>query len=144
MRKDASAFKRRGRLYLNSDFRTRDGVFFPAPPYLSLALEESPEKQAEAIRKVLSSSRVVRSVPKEEEPDPFLQNFGVKSWASFVRGALYVKILREGTSIHLIPFRNVGARRGFEEMDKKQIKLEKPSDEELVKGLERAFRKCEP
>lgn len=47
--------------------------------------------------------------------DPVLRLAGVKSWATFVKGARLVRLEQEVGEVRLMPTRNVGPKEGFED-----------------------------
>lgn len=72
----------------------------------------------EAVLRALAAARndIPHPLPSEWSAlaKPLYKAAGVKSWATFVKGALFCNIREEGGNLYIEPNRNLGARGGFQ------------------------------
>jgi hypothetical protein len=102
---------------------TTAGLWIASPPFLSSTDDASPI--GECVARSLTAS--TEGIPHPTEWNnlfrPILELAGVKSWNSFVKGALLVGIESDSDQITLTPHRTLGARDGFEPIQKYELRL---------------------
>jgi hypothetical protein len=117
MNKLATVHERRGFLLIQTALQTEQGLWIGTGPCAKLPASVSSAEIGAAMLEALARSGAIIPHPTdwtETEPDPVLQQAGVKNWAAFARGAKVVEVALE-TEIELTPTRNVG-RGGFEHL----------------------------
>jgi hypothetical protein len=125
--KSASAFERRGMVYLHPLSRTKSWIYMATPPFLAVARLDT-ERIAEAVRKVLAASRPLIDEPPDDVMDALYTMAGVRTWTAFVRGTRLLSLEQNGGVIELIPCRNGGGREGFQSIEGRAIKVPEASD----------------
>ena len=68
-----------------------------------------------------------------------LRAAGVSSWSRYVKGLDAVRVEREGAETRVVPLRNLGSRRGLEEVPERTETLAEPDPTELGRAVERAL-----
>jgi hypothetical protein len=98
---------------------------------LGAAVDEALRRSAEGHRE-----------PEGERFAAQLKAAGIKSWSQYVRGLSSVRVDREGEKVEVLPFRNLGARRGLHELPEQIEILARPDAAALgsavKQGLERS------
>jgi hypothetical protein len=62
-----------------------------------------------------------------------------KSWSQYVRGLMSVRVKRQGETLEVLPFRNLGARRGLHELPEQIEVLTNPDPVALGSAVVRGF-----
>jgi hypothetical protein len=118
MKRLATVYERRGRIFVSAEAKTRAGFWVtqltgrcrPRPPLHALA--------ATVLHALARSGGTVPTSPPSESPaKPLLQLARVKTYATFARGAKAVTVSQEESGITVVPMHNGGSRTGFTELD---------------------------
>jgi hypothetical protein len=140
----AVLYKRRGKLIIGAQGRTTAGVLIGVGPLLSIDETVDASSLGQILRDALERSRSPVPHPQPEAwpaiTETFLREAGVKSWGTFVRGALLTTIESDGSAIVFHPHENRGARDAFQPMAQPSIRLDAgASDEDLGVAATRAL-----
>jgi hypothetical protein len=121
--KSAKAYRRDGKWYIHSDCQTTAGVWIASAPYL--ASDNDPSALGGAILRALEASAIGVPHPTDWGNifSPVLDLAGVKSWATFVKGASLVGIEANGPKIVLTPHHNQGPKEGFDPLENQHIQI---------------------
>ncbi len=121
--RSAKAYRRSGKWIFHSDCQTTAGVWIASPPFLSSG--EIPGELGACVSQTLNGS--MEGVPHPTEWgklfSPVLELAGVKTWPTFVKGALLVGIEMEGDAITLTPHCNEGPKEGFDPLESQAVTL---------------------
>jgi hypothetical protein len=91
-----------------------------------------------------SFTKTKSGVPHPEDwstfPHPLWTAAGVRSWASFVKGAVSCDVYREQGEIKIMPMRNTGRQGGFAEVkENEQVLVDNSSPEALGAAVRKAL-----
>src|SRR6476620_11849530 len=141
--KAATAYERRGKIYIHSDSKTTTGLWLLSEPVLSHPVEER-GTIAESIRIALNASHEGLPHPKiwTNLTAPLLEAAGVSSFNTFAKSTKCVSISSENGMITLTPTRNGGTKTGFAHLNEQAIQLDEASDR-LDGELMEAFARSE-
>ncbi|KZN34366.1 hypothetical protein N480_22445 [Pseudoalteromonas luteoviolacea S2607] len=122
--KRASAYYRKGKIFLHSSSKTEQGVWILSEPAVVLDYNECVNELGEVLLDVLSKSKSGIRHPQNWSDlcSPVLKLTGVKSWRAFSKSAKCVEIDLIGENVELFPTINHGATEGFEAVDSLLIK----------------------
>ena len=117
MERRGVVYRRRGKLLIAADSRTVDGAWITFPPYRQLDADASPADVGRALAESIQLSRW--DVPHPHRSDrsrlqALLDAAGVRSYSTFMKGALVVEVSVEGECAELVPLLNRGGRGGFD------------------------------
>ena len=138
----AMIYKRMASFFFHASCKTTCGLWVCAPPFISLPVDASAEKKAEAVIAALNGSS--EGVPHPREfaglVAPLLSCANVKSWATFAQKAECCSVERTAAGITIIPHTNLGPKRGFEPNPDRSVHLgPAPSAEDLVEAVDQAL-----
>jgi len=126
----ASVYARRGSIYVAPSSKTEAGFWVEHGPYFAEAEADAraePMTLARHVLAALAASRVGMPTPPRDELRSRLPEFaGVKSYATFMRGAQLVTVSRENETITLTPTSNGGARTGFTPLVDEVVRVDSP------------------
>jgi hypothetical protein len=124
MRAAAALYVRRGRVFVAAFSETVDGFWIETDPRLESDGFEAAEASALLLEALEGSQLGVPTPPRDSIGTKLPALAGVKSFATFMRGAFSVDLSRsdEGT-LTVTPMRNDGARGGFVPMVEHQTHL---------------------
>lgn len=147
--KFAVLYQRRGKWIVGAQGRTTAGVLIGIGAPLVMDATADASALGRIIRETLSRSRspVPHPSPAEwpEVTNRFLRATGVKSWASFVRGAILTTIESDDSRIVLQPYENRGAREAFQPGALSGVSVDaKATDEEVGAAALAALERCGP
>jgi hypothetical protein len=137
----ASLYVRKGKCYVTALSRSIDGFWFESEPVF---VEDGVDlaRLSLCIRQALEASRTEVPAPRRDALASRLPALaGVKSFGSFMKGAVSVDVSADGDRIKLTPMRNGGARRGFEFKNEEAVLVE--DAEALASGLAMAIAAAE-
>lgn len=126
------------------------GVNVFRPPVARFEADSPPAAVGAAVLESLAAYRAwarypdLRSEAAKALFHDFLQQLDAKTNAQMMKGAKLVSISKDGHVIRLKPWRNAGARRGFEDMPS-EVGIELPADashEAIGEALAEAFARC--
>ncbi|MFC0005791.1 hypothetical protein [Micromonospora siamensis] len=133
---------RRGRHVVHSSSLTVDGLWIANGVFELLDDSPGDKELGAAVRRMLDASR--DGVPT---PDlrggpslfaPVLDALGLRSWATYAKGAVHVDVEQDGEDVLVSPTRN-GGREGFVGLTEQSVRLAAPDDEELGVALRAAL-----
>lgn len=138
----AMLYARGGRAFIVPESLTVDGFWVASSPCLVESLD-APDAVADCALRALEASRsgVPTPPPTERLEAELLERAGVKSFGTFMKGALAVRLTAGERGIILTPMRNAGARSGFEFKERAELDVEDMS--ELVSGIAAALEAAE-
>jgi hypothetical protein len=112
--KRATAYLRRGRIFLEAKSKTMHGVWIQSDP-ISAVDPDKPDEIGRAVLVVLACSKQGVSQPSrwQYKLNPIYSLAGVSSWDTFATAARCVGIALEGDTITFVPYRNLGGKEGF-------------------------------
>lgn len=143
--KRATAYMRKGTIFLHASNMTTAGVWILGAPVL-LVDGNDPSRIGNFAFKALDGSRTNIQHPSREDLgklfDPILSLANVKSWAAFSEAARCVTIAFEGNRISLIPTKRLGPKHGFAPVQDK-TRCSAPVERELGEALLLAFEDTE-
>ena len=113
--KSATAYSRRGKVFIHSSSKTKDGVWILAEPAISISDVIDANVAGASVMQCLDGSRVGVDHPKSFSAlfSPVLRLAKVKSYKEFAREAKCVEILEDGGVIGFFPRENLGVDEGF-------------------------------
>lgn len=119
----ASVYHYKGKLLVLAMSKTTDGVWIGWEPRLAVAEDADPRAIGQAIVAALDGSLLNVPHPTNWKAvlSPLLALAGVKSWAAFAKFAAYVGVTERDGDICLMPTRNLGPTRGFENIQSGQV-----------------------
>jgi hypothetical protein len=128
--KMATVYLRRGRIFVHASSRTTEGVWISSEPYETLAITCSDEELGAIAKVALENSRGGVPHPRDWKTllEKFLQQAGVKSWSTFVKGATCADIKDNGEHITVTPMKNLGPKEGFLAEESKKVIVERNSN----------------
>jgi hypothetical protein len=118
----ASLYRRSGSILIESKSRNVDGIYEATPPFLRVPADSEPEDIGRAVLQALAESKEGIPNPWRDAEYrrrnrsgwwPLIEVAGVKSWRTFVKGAVHVSVLRTGNLVKFEPSRNLGPKEGF-------------------------------
>jgi hypothetical protein len=152
--KSASANYTKGKIYLNLNSLSKDGVWLTSPPYFRLEENVDLARLGKAVLETLKGSKTGVPHPKNftDFGKDFLVAVGLKSFNQLQENtskSCSIKINDE--SIEIIPYQNVGKKKGFMQLKDNPIESiflplnasEEAIGEGLLKGFEASFFKKE-
>ncbi len=148
MKRYACVYCRKGDLFFRSLSQTTVGVLIGSDLISVLNETNSSADKGNAALKALCG--FVQGIPhptswRSDDDDPLHAAAGVRTWATFVRGAAFVGIELENDTLTFNPSLNKGAKDGFKPLSGKSVQLRgDASAEEIGMALDRAFSLCEP
>ncbi|MEV6237716.1 hypothetical protein [Lentzea sp. NPDC051838] len=113
--KSCQVYARRGDLFVVPQARTADGFWISWPPFAKVP-QDSPDVGALVLAALDATAHDVPTPNFRTEPmpiTPVLALAGVKSWATFVKGAELVAVDLDDGRLSLSPMVNGGSREGF-------------------------------
>lgn len=138
----ATAYERRGKIYIHSNSGTTTGLWLFSEPVLSHSIEER-DLIADSVRVVLNASR--RGLPHTKIwtnlTAPLLKVAGVSSFNTFAKSTKCVSIRSDSGLITLTPTRNGGTKTGFAHLNDQAIQISEASDglyDELMEAFARS------
>jgi hypothetical protein len=113
--KAATAYSMRGKIYIHSSSKTKDGVWMLGDPVISIADAVDAYVVGASVRQCLDGSRIGVDHPKSFSDifSPVLKLAKVKSYREFARAAKCVEIVENGGQISFFPTVNHGVDEGF-------------------------------
>lgn len=141
--RSAKAYRRNGKWLFHTDCKTTAGVWIAAAPFL--CSDDAPAELGMCLAQVLNSS--VEGIPHPTQWNnffkPILELAGVKSWNTFVKGAVLVGIESDADEITLTPHRTLGPKEGFEPIHDGSVRLlANSSASELGTALSEVIGNC--
>lgn len=129
----ANIFQRAGAFLIHPSSRTTDGVWILESPCVRLRIDVSDETLGQTVLAQLKASRTGVPHPTDWKSvaRPLLDAAEVRSWSTFTKGTLSVKVMADGDIVQVTPTANLGARGGFEELLAERRSLEAPSAQSL-------------
>lgn len=121
--------------FLEPDDQTTAGVWIGAATVLSLEEDGDAVEKGRLAMEVLALSKspiphpVQWSSPNE---NPVVKAAGAGTWAAFMRKARLLGISLDSQSLIIVPYRNLGARKGFTEIGSKAVTLPADSSWETI------------
>jgi hypothetical protein len=146
MMRAATVYRRGNALYLNSSSRTTAGLWIATAPFLRVESGSALTARGEAALAALNASQegVPHPTNWSELVAPLLELAGVRSWATFMKGAACLNLEVEGESLKIIPNRNLGPKEGFESIPESAVELPFPSSPgQIGVALEEALARCQ-
>lgn len=143
--KMATAYERKNNIFLHADSKTATGLWVAAPPYLKVSSQDDCSRLGEAVLEVLNASREGIPHPSSWDGlfDPMLSLAGVDSWRAFAEGANCIAIELEDHRLTFVPYRNLGAKNGFEPITEDSICLPtNAASHEVGQGAINGFARC--
>lgn len=132
----ASITRRGGRIIIHPWSRADSGVGLGTPPFIVLHADVDPSKIGKAVRDALAAVQVGLPHPKQDEwsefDKPLYVAAGVKSWSSFVKGAVSSEIIEHETELEFAPWKNLGSRKGFQDAGIESVTIPADSDEATI------------
>jgi hypothetical protein len=146
MMKAATVYRRSSALLLHSSSKTTAGLWIATAPFLRVESGSAQAAKGEAALAVLNASQ--EGVPHPTNWSglvaPLLELAGVKSWATFMKGAACLNLEVEGEQLKVIPNRNLGPKEGFEPVPENAVELPFPSSPgQIGAALEEALARCQ-
>jgi len=113
--KSATAYSRRGKIFIHSSSKTKDGVWILAEPVISIGDVVDSNAVGASVRECLHGSRIGVDHPKSFSDlfSPMLKLAKVKSYKEFAREAKCVEIVEDDGVISFFPTANHGVDEGF-------------------------------
>lgn len=141
--KAATAYERRGMIFVHSLSRTTEGIWILCDPVLALNADDT-LGAGKAVMDCLSSSVVGVKHPQSFGNVflPVLKMAKTKSYKDFVRGAKCVEIFGDGGRIKLFLTKNMGVDEGFMQLGVVK-ECAQCSDREVGEALSSAFSDSE-
>lgn len=147
MMKRVAVYRRRGSYLMAADCHTKDGFWLTVAPYRKLPGDVNAGELGSAVREMLPFSRSGIPTPSwkdDSDMQELLDAAGVKSYSTFMKGALLVKVRVEDEWATMIPMLNRGGREGFEHLNPSSGPHARVDDpEELGRKLLDAFELAE-
>ena len=142
--KHAAVYRRRDKLILHPDGKTTAGVFIGIEPFVVLPASSDFLVIGATLRNVLAASRERLKHPQPHEWDavaaPLYAAAGVKSWGTFVRGAVLTHVEGTHDGLRLLPQENRGGRDGFQPFGLPVIEIPATAtDEEIGNAVIKAL-----
>lgn len=142
--KFAVLYQRRGKLIVGAQGRTTAGVLIAVEEPVSMHASIDESALGKTVRDVLNRSKSPVPHPNPGDwpaiTDQFLHSTGVKTWGSFVRGAVLTTVESDGPKIVFQPHENRGARDSFQPMGLPSISVDAgATDQELGAAARRAL-----
>jgi hypothetical protein len=141
--KAATAYERKGQVYIHSLSKTVTGMWIFSEPVLMHPVEDT-DRIGQSLRIALDSMK--ENVPHPTNwgtlTAPLLNRSGVGSYNTFAKSAKCVEVRSENGMIVLTPTRNGGTNTGFAHLNEKKIEISEAS-ESLGEKLKMAFALCE-
>jgi hypothetical protein len=115
MRKSASVYQRKGRIFVHAESETTAGVWILDGSCKSLLGQDDPVAVGTVVAQALESSRTGIAHPSSWGGlfDPVLREAGVRTWSTFVKGAQCLSVSRDDHGLNVVPMRNGGSSEGF-------------------------------
>jgi hypothetical protein len=145
--KSAQVCNHSGEWYYRPFSRTSAGVRVGSE--IVLKIPDSASALEKGQTAVLALQHSLDDVPHPDRwidpcEDALLRAAGVTRWATFMKGTQSLAIELEGSSMKLVPERNLGAKGGFERLENKSTEIEYPADlASIGDALTQAFKCCE-
>ena len=143
MMKCATAYLRKGEVFLNSSSKTSVGAWVCTSPYLIVDSHDV-EQLGRAVIEVINGS--LDGIPHPTEftslTKPILEMAGVKSWGAFVKGAHCCEISESNDVITITPTINQG-KNGFDHINDKSLNINLSTVKKIGDELIEAFSYCE-
>jgi hypothetical protein len=129
-RKIASIQERRGAIFVSAEHQTQAG-FWIGDDQIAILSNPAPQELASAIKHALerSQSGVPTPPPNVRLDGPLLKAAKVSSWKTFVQSAKHVEVCQSADGFKVTPYRNLGAKEGFEPRTTDAIQLPLDSDQ---------------
>ena len=146
MMRCATAYRRKGAIYLDPESRTPTDLWIGGGPVRKVQCADPRGVKGEAVLEALLASR--DSVPHPKEVDavvrPLLKAAGVKSWRAFARDACACGVEAEGDCLRFIPHRRLGSSATFVPIAEKAfaVSVSSPPDK-IGAALDDALESCE-
>lgn len=144
--KRVDIYKRDNVMYLHPTSMTTAGIWIATKPYIAIDADTDALSIVSRIRKLLEYSKEYIPHPTTggNVSEPILKLAGVSSYADFMESAKSCTVEFEYDELQFIPYRNLGARSGFEPIvgQIKAIPFDAPA-EEIAALLAIAFEACE-
>lgn len=141
MKKAASAHLHGGKIYLNAQSKTTEGVWIMSSPILTTS--EQDQQLGNKLMSTLAKSTENAPHPKSWKGigDPLVKATGARSLAALAKAARAVFVIMENDDVALVPTRN-GPRGSFTHLNGKIIHSDQSSGN-LANALIEAFAACE-
>lgn len=142
--RQAGVYHRRGFWLVGPFAMMENGPSVTIDPFVRIPDAISYGDLAGEVRAALQRSRTIPDINLRETelpPSPVLAAAGVKSFATFHRGAKMVSIVERDGTIHVTASANRGARGGFAYLEPIVIPATATLDE-LGDALQQAFARC--
>lgn len=127
--KRATAYQRDASILVHPSSRTSDGVWILSEPCVRLSSDCDDAELGEVILSALGVSRLSLPHPTDWRGilEPLLKCAGLKTWKSFVRGAVCVEVEERGEQLEFWSTRNLGSDQGFEVDESKRTAVTLPA-----------------
>lgn len=146
MTRSASVYQRLGAWIVGPYARMTSGLWVATDPFLSLPTSVGYPRLAREALAAISRSRTIPYVNLRDTPlplpDPILEAAGVKSWATFHKGAQLVSLTSDDDQIAVSPNINKGAREGFIPLPDDIVVSATVTVDALGEAIEQAFAAC--
>lgn len=113
--KSATAYSRRGKIFIHSSSKTKDGVWVLSEPVISIGDVVDSIAVGASVRQCLNGARIGVDHPKSFSGlfSPVLKLAKARSYKEFAREAKCVEIVEDGGVIGFFPTENHGVDEGF-------------------------------
>ena len=142
----ATAYRRNGRILLDTLSRTTAGVWIGCGPVMVINTGEDTALLGRAVLEALNHSE--ENVPHPQRESwarilyPLLNAAGVTTWNTFAKSALCVGIGFSTNMVSFVPKKNLGPKNGFDALQEK-TRNSPPTDIEIGSALLAAFEDAE-
>jgi len=107
--KNATAYLRKGKVYLHSTSTAKAGFDVATPPWLVIDADDVAALDA-GLRAALDGSRAKVNTPGRDANilAPIYELAGTKSWRGFIGGTMTVNVMEDGSRLSFQPTENAG------------------------------------
>lgn len=138
----AAIYVRRGRVFVVASSQTVDGFWVETDPRYKSDEFDAAEATACLVEALDGSHLDVPTPPRDSPVTQLPALAGVKSYATFMKGAVSVQVYRCGDgTLTITPMRNAGARGGFVPIVEHEVEVE--SGDQLTSALVAALENAE-
>ncbi len=142
MRGAAAVYFRRGQFFIASYSQTTDGFWIETEPYFFGDAVGSAGVAALVLEALEATRLDIPTPPRDSLGSKMPELAGVKTYGTFMRGAVSVDISRDDDgTLTVTPMRNSGARAGFEYIGDKAVVVE--SADQLAEAIDGALAVAE-
>lgn len=145
-RRSAGIYSRDGKLFIYPHFITTTGISLGGEPIAVMEQIATDSEVGREAREALRRHRTGHPHPVrfDNPSDPLLEAAGVKTWATFAKGALACSISEDGVEVVITPSRRGKARASYLFTPDLNVKVNLPaSDEQVGAAIREALARCE-